>query len=295
MKPAGNVGIVVLNYLNYWDTVECVKSSLKLKSSNYKIVVVDNGSNNKSYEILKSKFAKNKKVIVIRSEINLGFAKGNNIGIAYARENLKCNYVFCINNDTVFTDLEILSKLLSCYREGYGVIGPKITGKDGKNQNPIPTGITYKKLIRDLVFSAVFSIIDIETLKSNYLISKYLSTKKLLKKKLKSKKSSPIILHGSAIMFTPDFFEKYSGFYPGTFLYYEENILAVILTKINLKTLYCSKAGIYHKEDKSSELSFGNISRKKSRLQFKSILRCLLIKLLPFIIIKRRDESPLMS
>lgn len=119
MKPAGNVGIVVLNYLNYWDTVECVKSSLKLKSSNYKIVVVDNGSKNKSYEILKSEFANNKKVIIIRNEINLGFAKGNNIGIAYARENLKCNFVFCINNDTVFTDLEILNKLLSCYREGY--------------------------------------------------------------------------------------------------------------------------------------------------------------------------------
>lgn len=128
MKNEDSIGIVILNSLNYWDTAECVKSALKLKSSNYKIIIVDNGSYNKSYKIIKSEFKDIKNVFVVKNTENLGFAKGNNTGIAYARNNLKCDFVFCVNNDTIFTDDNILSELLRCYRKGIGVVGPKITG-----------------------------------------------------------------------------------------------------------------------------------------------------------------------
>ena len=170
MKNKDSSCIVILNYLNCRETVECVKSALKLKSNNYKIIIVDNGSYNKSYKIIKSEFKDIKNVFVVRNTENLGFAKGNNTGIAYARNQMKYNFVFCVNNDTIFTDGNILSELLRCCRKGIGVVGPRITGRDGKNQNPIKTGITYRKILRDLLFSAVFSLINIETLKNNYLI-----------------------------------------------------------------------------------------------------------------------------
>ena len=43
----------------------------------------------------------NKKLIIIKSEKNYGFAKGNNIGIKYALKALESVYVLLLNNDTV--------------------------------------------------------------------------------------------------------------------------------------------------------------------------------------------------
>ena len=65
---------------------------------NYKILVVDNGSNDGSVGYLKKLF-KGKIDLIINSN-NYGFSKGNNIGIKYALEH-GSEYLFLINNDTI--------------------------------------------------------------------------------------------------------------------------------------------------------------------------------------------------
>lgn len=47
------VAIVILNYMNYQETMSCVESALQQKNVKFHIVVVDNGSSNDSYSILK--------------------------------------------------------------------------------------------------------------------------------------------------------------------------------------------------------------------------------------------------
>ena len=55
-------GFVVLNYMNYCDAIECVSSLLAIKRNDYKIIIVDNYSQNESIIELQHYFCGNEKV-----------------------------------------------------------------------------------------------------------------------------------------------------------------------------------------------------------------------------------------
>lgn len=90
------VYIIILNYKGYKDTTACIKSLRKIDYNNYKIVVVDNSSNDGSFEKIKKE---NRDCVVLLSTSNNGFSAGNNIGIRYALNN-GADYVMLLNNDT---------------------------------------------------------------------------------------------------------------------------------------------------------------------------------------------------
>lgn len=117
------VYIILVNYNNYQDTIECVCSLQKIKYSNYKIVIVDNNSKDGSIEVLRDNF---KKCIIIDTNSNLGFAGGNNLAIRYALEN-NADYVLLLNNDTV-VEKSFLEKLVEVGEryEDVGIVGGKI-------------------------------------------------------------------------------------------------------------------------------------------------------------------------
>jgi GT2 family glycosyltransferase len=137
------VYIIILNWNGWKDTLECLESVFKLSTSKrqFKVVVCDNGSKDKSVENIKNwaegkieveckgnntirgnvypitnkpisydvldKQQINRGVIssnmltIIRLGTNLGFAGGNNVGINYALNHDDCGYVWILNNDTV--------------------------------------------------------------------------------------------------------------------------------------------------------------------------------------------------
>ncbi len=104
-----SVAIILVNYINYNVTIECLDSLKNLNGTDYRIYVVENGSNNESKEILLA--AKDfYDFKLITSEENLGFAGGNNIAIKQAiNEGFK--YVLLLNNDTEVAS-DFLEKLL---------------------------------------------------------------------------------------------------------------------------------------------------------------------------------------
>lgn len=80
-------GFVVLHYL----TVEMTKISVNQVLNYYQnddihVVIVDNGSPNKSGIALQNYYKDNSLVDVILSKENLGFARGNNIGYRYLKK-----------------------------------------------------------------------------------------------------------------------------------------------------------------------------------------------------------------
>ena len=113
------VFIIILNWNNWADTEECLKSLENNDYPNCEVVVVDNGSDEK-LEILDSK------IKVIYNEENLGFSEGNNIGIRYALKN-GADYVLLLNNDTIASD-DFLGKLVEAGESNkkIGFLGPKI-------------------------------------------------------------------------------------------------------------------------------------------------------------------------
>lgn len=94
------VAIIVLNWNNYKDTAECLKSLEEIDYPNYDVFVVDNGSTDDSAERLKERFGWCEFVF---NEKNLGFTGGCNVGIEAAIED-GFTYVILLNNDSIATD-----------------------------------------------------------------------------------------------------------------------------------------------------------------------------------------------
>lgn len=117
------VYIIILNWNRSGDTAECLESLKLLKYSNYKILLIDNGSTDDSVEYFKKHCPKTE---LIENAENLGFAAGSNLGIRKALSR-GADYVFLLNNDTV-VEPDVLDKLVSAAEadERIGMLGPKI-------------------------------------------------------------------------------------------------------------------------------------------------------------------------
>jgi GT2 family glycosyltransferase len=89
------VAVIILNWNGFNDTVECLESIKETTYKNYKIVLVDNGSEKSEGLRLKEKFLD---VHLISNTENRGFAGGNNDGMRWALKN-KFDYIVNLNND----------------------------------------------------------------------------------------------------------------------------------------------------------------------------------------------------
>ena len=119
------VCVILVNYNGLSDTLECIQS---LCNSTVKadIIVVDNASEVDECRLINENYA----VISLRSDKNLGFAGGNNLGLEYAVRN-HYEYVILLNNDTVVAD-DLIEVLISRCDEGT-VTTPTIYYEDGKS------------------------------------------------------------------------------------------------------------------------------------------------------------------
>ena len=111
MNNEPKVSLILVNYNNHKDTVECVKSLLKIDYRNFDVIVVDNAST-ENISTIDDTFLRDS-TYLIKSSVNNGFSAGNNIGIEYAKKNLHPNYILLLNNDTVVKQ-DFLLKLVDC-------------------------------------------------------------------------------------------------------------------------------------------------------------------------------------
>lgn len=272
------VVFVILHYLTYEDTIECVKSIKdNVIYENKEFVIVDNASYNDSFDMLKSKFSIEEDIYLIRNSENLGFAQGNNIGYDFAKNKLLANFIVIINNDTIIEDKFFIEKIIENYKESkFDILGPKIISlQDNMLQNPLNSVISDKKDVkRNIIKYTILYIMNITKIE---LIKKKIAKKKRSEFNEECNKNDEIMynvpLHGSCLVFSKSYIDKFEfAFYPKTFLYVEEDIL-YYLAKINkLKIVYFPDSVIYHKEDSSTN-SFLEKEDKKRRFVYKNILK----------------------
>lgn len=117
------VAIVIINWNGYEYTHSCLRSLQACNYDNFKIIVVDNGSEDDSGRKIKAEFTD---IIYLQNEQNLGFSGGNNTAFEYLKP-LDFDYVMLLNNDTIVTPdfLRHLVKSISKSEE-IGAIQPKI-------------------------------------------------------------------------------------------------------------------------------------------------------------------------
>ncbi len=119
------IAIIIVNYDTSPETVQCLQSLIKIKHFNfdYHVIVVDNGSQ----EVLKlPKSLEQKNIDLIRTEANIGFTGGNNLGISHAIKQYNSDYLLLLNSDTT-VDPNFLDELyLSIQGENRGIATSKI-------------------------------------------------------------------------------------------------------------------------------------------------------------------------
>ncbi len=123
--------IVVLALDNAELTGECLDSIAAHTAEPYEIVLVDNGSGPEAADLFARWARERDDLRVVRNAVNLGFAGGNNQGLALARGGA----VVLLNNDTVVTDGWLGRMRAVLEREaGVGIVGPVTNRISGPQQ-----------------------------------------------------------------------------------------------------------------------------------------------------------------
>ena len=253
------VGVVVLNYFNFKETINCVNSLLKQSDVELEIVVVDNGSTNNSYDILVEEFHKYTNVTVLNSNENLGYARGNNIGISYLR-NKTLDWIFVANSDLFFQSTLSMKQLVSQYVKGVGVINPLIVNPDGT----VDQRVSYKK--KYIYFRMIKKFVEWFTGKKIGSSVEHVKQGIELTKTVVGVQENQYIITGSGFLLCKDFFEHYSGLYSETFLYYEEWATILLLHKANLKTKVAEIDPIIHKGGASTPQNVKNMTKERRKI-----------------------------
>lgn len=216
--------IICINYNGLADTCALIET-IPFKD-NLEVIVVDNASRNQKEETdtIAKRF---QQVKVIKSEKNLGFAGGNNLGIQAAQG----KYLFFINNDTIIKDFNIqalIDRLESS--PTIGVVCPKIRFAWGSN--PIQfTGYTPLSSITVRNQAIGFGEED----QGQY----------------DTPHPTPYA-HGAAMMIKREAIDKVGMMPECFFLYYEELDWSMMFTRAGYEIWYEPRCTIYHKESQAT-------------------------------------------
>lgn len=129
-SPA-RVAVVVVNFNEVDLTRDCLHSVAGQRPAPEPIILVDNGSTDASTRALRAEFPD---VVILRSDTNLGFAGGANLGLRHALER-QCDWVWLLNNDTQCEEgalEELLTEAGS--DERVGAVGSTLVCDDGSGR-----------------------------------------------------------------------------------------------------------------------------------------------------------------
>ncbi len=256
-----NYGFVVLNYMNYKDTIECVSSLLAIGRDDYCVVVVDNCSQNESIGELQRYFSGNEVVVIISSSKNIGYSGGNNIGIKWLCDRA-VNNIIIATNDTVLLSEDILDKFDALNLDDVGIVGPNILSLEGDMQNPAliePSFLYFANLFfympMKFIRNTIYTLFNgIKQRRRSLLYDKKLSMVKVKEEDAISKTVSVYMLHGAFFFITKNFIDKVGQLDENIFMYCEEDLLSWQCEKKGLSRLFMPSISVLHKESKSSEL-----------------------------------------
>lgn len=266
-------GFVILHYIAYDMTVECVTKLLyNFGEENIKIVIVDNASPNESGEALEARYAADDRVVVLANTSNEGFARGNNRGYDYLVEHDNPDYIVVMNNDVLIEQPDFLIRVDCIYRDtAFAVLGPDIyCPLSNSHQNPAYLKGLTKQQVSRLYWRVTIeryipTLVCWKNIISHRLHEMHFLPEPVNKTIDRSIPAEGAVLHGACYIFSRNFVEhrKYC-FFPGTFLYVEEDILHLECMRSGLKMVYSPEIVVKHMEDVSTKAAL-----KTERQRFK--------------------------
>ncbi len=240
------VSIIIINYNQEDLTKSCVESILRRTiSTQYEIIVVDNASLTGNIKQTMSAFPN---VKLLKSESNLGFARGNNLGISVSSG----DYILLLNNDTVLINEAIdLAYNKISNDPTIGVLSSALVGRNEKYQYPAERFPSVKRELQEL-----------------FRLNKGMSKHEKDKYYLGSAHDPSIEIDcdwvwGTFFMFSRDLlFEMPAKKLPDTFFMYAEDLQWCWIVKgLGYRILYYPKAIVLHYGAASDQESLNEIER----------------------------------
>ncbi|WP_248723528.1 glycosyltransferase family 2 protein [Seonamhaeicola sp. ML3] len=221
------LSVVILNY-NVRHFLELCLRSVKAATSDIpsEIIVVDNASEDDSCDMVKTFFPE---VKLVENKQNLGFSKGNNIGVSKAQG----EYLCILNPDTVVAE-DTFSELLKLYntKDDLGIIGCKLIDGSGtflpESKRNIPVvKAAFKKMIGD----------------SKYYYANHVS---------ENGAGDVDVLVGAFMFVKKDVYDVVQGFDEDYFMYGEDIDLSYKVLKQGYKNYYFGGTSVIHFKGEST-------------------------------------------
>ena len=245
------LSVIILNYNVRYFLEQCVLSVQKaLINLDAEIIVVDNNSSDGSCEMMKQLFPHIK---LIENPVNVGFPKGNNVGVAEA----KGEYICILNPDTVVAEdtfTKIFNSQLSTHNSQLGIIGCKLIDGTGnflpESKRGVPTPW--------VAFTKIFGL---------YKISNFFG--KYYAQHLTENQSGKVdVLVGAFMIMKRDLYLQVGGFDENCFMYSDDIDLSYMIQKLGKENFYFHKTSVIHYKGESTVRDEKYLKRFREEMQF---------------------------
>lgn len=273
------VSLIVVDYNGIEKTMNYIKHCKEMieDSDDMNFIVVDNSLNDKSIEYFRdnnismdnldidiSALPNNVQVykytypeysvILVKANENLGYARGNNLGVEVSKLLFDDKYYLFSNNDLRAYKKFKVSTLIDCFKidPKIAVVGPEIMNLQGEFQSPIKRISLLGQLIlsyHDIVLGGIFGKLT----KNNI----YDGTSKYA-----------YWVSGAFFIADSEKFNEAGMFDNNTFLYLEEMILSERLLKYGYKVYFYNGVRMIHEHGYTTKDTQGEL--RSIEIQFKS-------------------------
>ncbi|MGT2752202.1 glycosyltransferase family 2 protein [Streptococcus porcinus] len=245
------VTYIIVTWNNEKEIVDCLDSLYKYSPLNSKVVVVDNNSNDRTIEIIRSQFPK---VELVAINENLGFAVGNNIAL----DRVESDFICYLNPDVILTEDFITASVQKLEdNPNVGIVSCELKNVDLTHQ---PSTFNFANSR-----TMFFDILHIGRLMPNFLKRKYFLSYYTSKNEF-----FPEWVIGAEMVLRTIDAKAVQGFSTDYFMYTEDmDLCKKVLEKLGKKTLYLSSKSLIHIGGASESQ---NVSYNKQKKMFENIM-----------------------
>lgn len=214
----------------------------------YEIIVVDNNSHDEESMMFLEQAHNEKRITLIKSSVNLGFGRGNNLGV----EHSKGKYIFFHNPDVTVKE-DSLQKMVDYMEKNpeIGILGPKLVYPSGKIQESCRRHMSWSDLVLKRTFLGRLPIL-------HQRVQKY-----LMEDFDHSKIQDVDLITGAAILMPRTVYDHIGGFDKRYFLFMEDFDLCRMVHDAGYRVVYYPDAEVSHYHKRLSQGSLFQLLRKK--------------------------------
>ncbi len=251
------LSVIILNYNVRFFLEQCVLSVQKaLSTIDGEIIIIDNNSSDDSCVMIKALFPNIK---LIENKENLGFPKGNNIGVAQAQG----EYICILNPDTVVAE-DTFSKILNFVTQSavevqsnIGIIGCKLIDGTGNFLPESKRGVPSPWV----AFTKIFGLYKLFPKSScfNQYYAQHV---------FENQSGKVDILVGAFMVMKRDLYTEIGGFDENCFMYSDDIDLSYMVLQKGKFNYYFHETSVIHYKGESTVRDEKYLKRFQEAMQF---------------------------